>query len=142
MSNSIQLRVGESQATTASSQSVNSTSFSWRGCSERSNGSLTVIWRSSAMVYTSLNMPYSRSRKRSSSSWVKPAGKGPKILSKRLRFAGVICCVLILLRFSSSYFLTTYVEGSPKQDLNLCLRMMPLGSIRLSARTVTVFASG
>jgi hypothetical protein len=63
-------------------------------------------------------------------------------LSKRLRFAGVICCMLILLRFSPSYFLTRYVKGSLKQDINLCLSIMPIGSIRLSARTVSVFASG
>ena len=37
------LSEGQSQATRTSSQSVNSTSLSWRGCSERSNGSLTTI---------------------------------------------------------------------------------------------------
>jgi hypothetical protein len=38
-------------ATSASSQSVNSMSLSWRGCSERSNGSLTMSGRSSDRVH-------------------------------------------------------------------------------------------
>jgi|GEM_PF-3202211 hypothetical protein len=50
LSTIVELCVGRSQATTASSQSVNSTSLRWRGCSERSNGSLTTIWRSSDLL--------------------------------------------------------------------------------------------